>query len=183
MEKSEFYREARSDLTGPLHGVRVMDVTTSWAGPMCACLLADLGADVIKIEAPDGEVARRITPYLPGTNPPIGFAHATVNRNKRDFTLDMRVPEGRELFLKLAKTTDIIVQNFRPGTLVKWGLGYDDVRKVRPDIVYVSISGWVNGGRITTASVTIRWRKLREASSPSMARWMGRRSRRRRSLR
>ncbi len=109
-------------------------------------LLADLGADVIKIEAPDGEVARRITPYLPGTNPPIGFAHATVNRNKRDFTLDMRVPEGRDIFLKLAKTTDIIVQNFRPGTLVKWGLGYDDVRKVKPDIVYVSISGWGQWG-------------------------------------
>jgi formyl-CoA transferase len=146
MEKSDFYREARTDLTGPLHGIRVMDVTTSWAGPMCACVLADLGADVIKIESPDGEVARRITPYLPGTNPPIGFAHATVNRNKRDLTLDMRVPEGRDIFLKLAKTTDIIVQNFRPGTLVKWGLGYDDVRKVRPDIVYVSISGWGQWG-------------------------------------
>ena len=66
-----------------------MDVTTSWAGPMCACVLADLGADVIKIEAPDGEVGRRITPNLPGTNPPISFAHATVNRNKRDLTLDL----------------------------------------------------------------------------------------------
>jgi formyl-CoA transferase len=76
MEKSEFYREARTDLTGPMQGIRVMDVTTSWAGPMCACVLADLGADVIKIEAPEGEVGRRVTPYLPGTNPPIGFAHA-----------------------------------------------------------------------------------------------------------
>ncbi len=146
MEKSEFYREARTDLTGPLHGIRVMDVTTSWAGPMCACVLADLGADVIIIEAPDCEVGRRITPYLPGTNPPIGFAHATVNRNKRDFTLDMRVPEGRDLFLKLARSSDIIVQNFRPGTLVKWGLGYDDVRKVKADIVYISISGWGQWG-------------------------------------
>src|SRR4029077_4505671 len=90
MEKTDFYREARSDLRGPLHGIRVMDVTTSWAGPMCACILADLGADVIKVESPDGEVGRRITPYLPGTNPPVGFAHATVNRNKRDLTVDMR---------------------------------------------------------------------------------------------
>ena len=146
MEKSDFYREARSDLRGPLHGIRVMDVTTSWAGPMCACVLADLGADVIKIESPDGEVGRRITPYLPGTNPPIGFAHATVNRNKRDLTLDMRTSEGREIFMKLAKSTDIIVQNFRAGTMVKWGLGYDDVRKIKPDMVYVSISGWGQWG-------------------------------------
>src|SRR5579862_111443 len=146
MEKSEFYREARTDLSGPLHGVRVMDVTTSWAGPMCACVLADLGADVIKIEAPEGEVGRRITPYLPGTNPPIGFAHATVNRNKRDLTLDMRTADGREIFMKLASTTDILVQNFRPGTLAKWGLGYADVRKVKPDIIYVSISGWGQWG-------------------------------------
>jgi len=87
---------------------------------MCACVLADLGADVIKIEAPEGEVGRRITPYLPATNPPISFAHATVNRNKRDLTLDMRTVEGRDIFMKLAKTSDIIVQNFRPGTLVKW---------------------------------------------------------------
>jgi formyl-CoA transferase len=146
MEKSEFYREARTDLTGPMQGIRVMDVTTSWAGPMCACVLADLGADVIKIEAPEGEVGRRVTPYLPGTNPPIGFAHATVNRNKRDLTLDMRTPEGCDIFMKLAKTSDVIVQNFRPGTLVKWGLGYDAVRKVKPDIVYVSVSGWGQWG-------------------------------------
>src|ERR1700722_7137445 len=103
MEKSDFYREARSDLRGPLHGIRVMDVTTSWAGPMCACVLADLGADVIKIEEPAVEVGGLLNPYLPRTNPPIGFAHATVNRNKRDLPLDMRTPEGREIFLKLAK--------------------------------------------------------------------------------
>src|SRR4029077_1653354 len=111
MNKSDFYRDARRDLTGPLDGVRVIDATTSWAGPMCACVLADLGADVIKIESPDGEVGGGIRPYLPGDNPPIGIAHATVNRNKRDFTLDMRTPEGREIFMKLAKGTDIIVQN------------------------------------------------------------------------
>ncbi len=146
MEKSEFYRDARHDLPGPLAGVRVMDVTTSWAGPMAACVLADLGADVIKIEALEGEVARRIPPFLPGTNPPVSFAQATVNRNKRNLTLDMRAPEGRDLFLRLARTTDIIVQNFRPGTLARWGLGYDDVRKVKPEIIYVSVSGWGQWG-------------------------------------
>lgn len=146
MEKSEFYREARTDLSGPLAGVRVMDVTTSWAGPMCACILADLGADVIKIEAREGEVARRLPPFLPGTNPPVSFAQATVNRNKRNLTLDMRTAEGRDIFIRLARRSDIIVQNFRAGTMAKWGLGYDDVRKVKPDIVYVSISGWGQWG-------------------------------------
>lgn len=146
MEKAEFYREARTDIPGPLNGVRVMDVTTSWAGPMCACVLADLGADVIKIESPDGEVGRRITPFLPADKPSVSFAYATVNRNKRNLTLDMRTAEGREIFLKLAKSTDIIVQNFRAGTMSKWGLGYAEVRKTKPDIVYVSISGWGQWG-------------------------------------
>ena len=80
MEKSEFYRDARRDLTGPLAGVRVVEVTTTWAGPMCGCLLADFGADVIKVEHPDGEIARRSPPFLPGTQPPLSFMHASVNR-------------------------------------------------------------------------------------------------------
>ena len=148
MEKSEFYRDARRDLTGPLDGVRVIDATTSWAGPMCACMLADLGADVIKVEAHEGEVARRIPPALPGHDTQIGYAQATVNRNKRSLTLDLRRDEGREVFLKLAARSDIIVQNFRPGTFEKWGVGYDHVRAVKPDIIYVSISGYGQFGPI-----------------------------------
>jgi formyl-CoA transferase len=142
MEKSEFYREARSDLTGPLAGVRVLEATTSWAGPMCACILADLGADVIKVEDPVGEVGRLIQPFLPGTAPPLSFLHATVNRNKRSLTLDLRKPEGGDIFLQLARRSDIVVENFRPGTLDKWGVGYHAVRAVKPDIVYVSVSGY-----------------------------------------
>ena len=147
MTKNEFYREARRDLDGPLHGVRVLDVTTSWAGPMAACVLADLGAEVIKIEAPVGEVIRRLPPFLPGTNPPLGFGQVTVNRNKQNLTLELRAPEGREIFLKLAATADVVIENFRAGTLAKWGVGYQDVRKVKPDIVYVSITGWGQWGR------------------------------------
>ena len=116
MKKADFYRNARRDLTGPLDGVRVIDATTSWAGPMCACILADLGADVVKVEAREGEVSRRIPPFLSGHDQQISFAQATVNRNKRSLTLDLRRPEGRDLFLKLAQRSDIIVQNFRPGT-------------------------------------------------------------------
>jgi formyl-CoA transferase len=142
MQKSDFFKDARSDLGGPLNGIRVLEATTSWAGPMCGCLLADLGADVVKVEAVDGEVARKLPPYLTGESGRISFLHATVNRNKRSLTLDLRREEGQEIFLKLAAQVDVIVQNFRPGTFDKWGIGYDHCRQVNPDIVYVSISGF-----------------------------------------
>jgi len=142
MEKSDFYRNARRDLTGPLHGIRVLEATTSWAGPMCGCLLADLGADVIKVEAIEGEVARKVTPYLTGEGGRVSFLHATVNRNKRSLTLDLRRDQGREIFLKIAARSDVVVQNFRPGTFDDWGIGYEHCRAVKPDIVYVSISGF-----------------------------------------
>lgn len=107
---------------------------------MCGCVLADLGADVIKVEHPVGEVARRVPPLVPGTS--LSFMNATVNRNKRNLTLDLHAPEGRDLFLKLAATADVVVENFRPGTLASWGAGFNDVEAVRADVVYVSISGY-----------------------------------------
>jgi formyl-CoA transferase len=142
MRKQDFYRDAVSNLTGPLQGIRVLEATTSWAGPMCGCMFADLGADVIKVEAPEGEVGRRVGPFLTGDGSRVSFLHATVNRNKRSLTLDLRMPTGAEIFLKLAARSDIVVQNFRPGTLDKWGVGYEHCRAVKPDIVYVSISGF-----------------------------------------
>jgi formyl-CoA transferase len=145
LEKQHFHREAKAGL-GPLEGLRVLEATTTWAGPMCACLLADLGADVVKIEQPGGEIARRAPPFLPGTDPPVSFMHATVNRNKRSLCLDLHVAEGRELFLSLATRSDVVVENFRPGTAEGFGIGYEDVRRVRPDIVYVSISGFGQWG-------------------------------------
>jgi formyl-CoA transferase len=142
MDKAAFFREARQDIPGPLTGVRVVEATTTWAGPMCACLLADLGADVIKIELPAGEVIRRMQPFLPGTHPPISLGQAIVNRNKRSLSLDLRRPEGRDIFLRLAAQTDIVVENFRPGTMDAWGIGYEAVRRVKADVIYVSISGF-----------------------------------------
>jgi formyl-CoA transferase len=142
MERDAFFRGARADLPGPLAGVRVVEATTTWAGPMCGCLLADHGADVVKVEHPAGEVARRSPPFLPGTDPPISFMHATVNRNKKSLALDLRDPRGRDVFLALAARCDVLIENFRPGTLDAWGLGYEAVRARRPDIVYVSISGF-----------------------------------------
>jgi len=142
MDKSQFYRNARRDLSGPLAGIRVLEATTSWAGPMCGCMLADLGADVIKVEATDGEVGRKVPPWLTGEDGRVSFLHATVNRNKRSLTLDLRHPDGRDIFLQLAARSDIVVQNFRPGTFDQWGIGYEHCRAVKPDIIYVSISGY-----------------------------------------
>ncbi len=148
MQKADFYREARADLPGPVAGLRVLEATTTWAGPMCGCLLADFGADVIKVEHPAGEIARRAPPLLPGSETPVSFMHATVNRNKRSLCLDLRRPEGRDLFLSLAEKADVVVENFRPGTMGDWGLGYAAVREVRPDTVYVSISGYGQFGAL-----------------------------------
>jgi len=142
LEKDEFFREARGDLTGPLAGLRVVEITTTWAGPMCGCLLADFGADVIKVEHPTGEIARRAPPYLPGTQPPLSFMHATVNRNKRSLSLDLHREAAQEIARRLVRRADILVENFRPGTLAAWGLDYAAVRAEKPDIVYVSISGF-----------------------------------------
>ena len=140
MDKADFYRNARKDTPGPLAGVRVLEATTTWAGPMCAAVLADFGADVIKVEIPSGDVSRHVQPKLPGTD--VSFMHATVNRNKRALALDVRTVEGRDIFLRLGAVSDIVVENFKVGTMAGYGLGYDHLRAVKPDIVYVSITGW-----------------------------------------
>src|SRR5262249_17583930 len=137
---SWFFREARSDLDGPLHGVRVLEVASTWAGPRCAAMLADYGADVIKVEqlgSPD--VAHRLPPFLEQTTPPVSFFDAAVNRNKRNIALNFKQPRGMEVFLDLAREADIIVQSHLPGRMEGWGCGYEQVREINPDIIYVSI--------------------------------------------
>jgi formyl-CoA transferase len=147
MQKSEFYREARTDLPGPLAGVRVVELTTTWAGPMAGCILADFGADVVKVEHPSGEVARRSPPFLPGTQPPLSFMQVTLNRNKRSLTLDLHAPRGREIFLDLCGRADIVIENFRPGALDGWGVGFRELRARKHDVILVSISGFGQYGR------------------------------------
>jgi len=142
MDKADFFREARREVTGPLAGTRVLEATTTWAGPMCGCLLADFGADVIKVELPEGEVSRTVPPFLPNTHTPLSTLHATVNRNKRSLGLDLRTAEGRAIFLQLVARSNVIVENFRPGTMNRWGVGYETARRVKPDIIYTSISGF-----------------------------------------
>ncbi|GAA5094555.1 CaiB/BaiF CoA transferase family protein [Nocardia iowensis] len=149
MKKTEFYRRSRTDLDGPLHGVRVLDCTTVWSGPMASCVLADLGADVLRIEMPRTR-AGRLPPEIPGTG--LSWFDQTVNRNKRSVSLDLRVPAARDVFLRLVDTVDVVVENFRPGTLAGWGIDYEHCCAVKTDIVFVSISGWGQFGPDATRS-------------------------------
>jgi crotonobetainyl-CoA:carnitine CoA-transferase CaiB-like acyl-CoA transferase len=131
---------------GPLAGIRVLDTTRALAGPLATMVLGDLGADVIKIEVPEvGDETRYWGPPFAGDAGPtlIGY-----NRNKRSVTLDLRTTEGRETCLALARDCDVFVENFRPGTVKRFGLDYEAVRAVRPDIVYCSISGYGQTGPI-----------------------------------
>ena len=139
MEESEFYRRARTDLRGPLDGVRVLDVSKVWAGPMASAVLGDLGAEVVRVEMP-GSTDGDLPPDLPGTT--LSWFRQTVQRNKRSIGLDLRTPPAREVFLRLARSADVVVENYKPGTLDKWGIGYEGCRAVRQDVVFVSISGW-----------------------------------------
>lgn len=135
----DFFADARDDRSGPLAGIRVVDVTTVWSGPMASCLLADLGADVVRVEMP-GSHAARVPPWIAGTT--LSWFHESVNRNKRSLGLDLRAEGAREVFLQLVAGADVVVENFLPGTLDRWGVGFVDCRRVRPDVVMVSISGY-----------------------------------------
>ena len=131
---------------GPLAGIRVLDTTRALAGPLATMVLGDLGADVIKVEVPGvGDETRYWGPPFAGDAGPtlIGY-----NRNKRSVCLDLRTAAGRDACLDLARGSDVFVENFRPGTVRRFGLDDDAVRAVRPDIVYCSISGYGQTGPI-----------------------------------
>lgn len=139
MRVQDFFRRARRGSTGPLEGVRVVDATKVWSGPMATCILADLGADVVRVELP-GRRDGPAHPEIPGTG--LSWFRESVHRNKRSVAADLREPAGLRLFLDLVATADVVVENYRPGTLDAWGAGYEDCRAVRPDVVVVSISGF-----------------------------------------
>jgi crotonobetainyl-CoA:carnitine CoA-transferase CaiB-like acyl-CoA transferase len=126
-----------------LDGIRMLDLTSQLSGPYCAMILADLGADVIKVERPGvGDDARQAPPKIKGESAPF----MTYNRNKRSLTLDLKAPAGRKIALALAGRVDIVLENFRPGTVARLGLGDDDVRAVNPRVIYCSISGFGQTG-------------------------------------
>ena len=130
-------------MPGPLDGVRVVDFTTMIAGPYGTMILADQGAEVIKVEAPRRSDHARRAGY---GQRHFSAAFVNNNRNKRSIAVDAKAPAGRQVILDLAKEADVFVQNFRPGVMARLGLDYDDLKAVRPNIVYVSMSGWGEHG-------------------------------------
>jgi crotonobetainyl-CoA:carnitine CoA-transferase CaiB-like acyl-CoA transferase len=131
-------------MPGALHGIRIVDLTNVILGPYGTMLLADQGADVIKVEAPEGDTVRHIG--RPGKTPGMGPTYVYVNRNKRSVCLDLKNERARAALLKLVATADAFVHAFRPQAIESLGLGYGEIRKVRPDIVYVGAYGYSADG-------------------------------------
>jgi len=130
--------------TGPLSGLLVADFSRVLAGPYCTMLLADLGADVIKVESPAGDDTRRWVP--PVTEADVSTYYLAINRNKRSVALDLASPDDLEIARELIRRADILVENFKPGGLAKFGLDYQSVAESNPGLVYASISGFGAGG-------------------------------------
>lgn len=129
-------------MPGPLHGIRVLDLTGMISGPMAAMILADQGADVIKIEPPTGDLMRHFGVLHRG----MSSSFLSNNHGKRSLAVDIKTPSGLEVVRKLAATADVLLQNFRPGTIERMGLGEAEIRAIKPDIVFVSISGFGEKG-------------------------------------
>ena len=130
-------------MSGPLEGVRVVELAHIMAGPVCGLMLADMGADVVKVERPEGDDSRRFLP------PEIGGESAAfmmMNRNKRGIVLDLKSEEGRAAFLKLVARADILIENHRRGTMERLGLGHDVLAQANPALVHVEISGFGRTG-------------------------------------
>jgi crotonobetainyl-CoA:carnitine CoA-transferase CaiB-like acyl-CoA transferase len=129
--------------TKPLSSIRVLDLTRVLAGPFCSLILGDMGAEVIKIEEPDkGDDTRRWPPFVGGE----ATYFMAVNRNKHSVTLNLKAPEGLTLLKRLAARSDVVIENFRPGTMERLGLGYRALARLNPRLVYCSISGFGHSG-------------------------------------
>ena len=130
-------------MSGPLTGVRVIDLTSIILGPYATQILGDLGADVVKIESPEGDNMRHGAPMK---SPGMGHIFLHLNRNKRSVVLDLKKPQGREALLRLAASADVLVYNVRPQAMARLGLTYDDVRAVNERIIYVGAYGFAQDG-------------------------------------
>lgn len=128
---------------GPLAGITILDLTTVLMGPYATQILADMGADVIKVESPEGDIVRHIGP---GRTPGMGGMFLNANRGKRSIVIDLKKPEGRAALLRLARQANALVYNVRPQAMTRLGLGYDDVAAVNPGIVYVGVFGYGQTG-------------------------------------
>jgi len=135
--------EGQTEHTGPLAGIRILDLSIALTGPYAVALLADQGADVIKVERPGiGDIARWVGVSVNG----MSAFYLACNRGKRCIAVDLGSDEGREVVLELARRADVVVQNFRPGVVDRLGLGYDAVAAINPEVVYCSISGYGSTG-------------------------------------
>ena len=129
-------------MNSALGGLRVLDFTTTIAGPHCGRMLADLGAEVIKIEAPEGDMMRTRPPLRAGASTSFG----QLNAGKKSVVLDLKSPRGVEAARRLVATADVVVENFRPGVMRRFGLDYPAMKEIKPDIVYCAISGYGQTG-------------------------------------
>lgn len=130
----------------PLKGIRVLDLTRVLAGPYCAMMLCDMGAEVIKVERPKtGDDARFFDPFIKGES---GY-YMSLNRGKKSVALNLKHEEGKKIVRRLIKKMDVILENFRPGTMEKLGFGYQDIKKINPKIIYASTSGYGQTGPIS----------------------------------
>jgi crotonobetainyl-CoA:carnitine CoA-transferase CaiB-like acyl-CoA transferase len=130
--------------TGPLAGIRILDLTSVILGPYATQILADFGADVIKVESPSGDIMRHVGPMR---NAGMGHIYLNLNRNKRSIALDLKQAAARDALRKLAATADVFVTNVRPAAMARLGLGYDDIREANPRIIYASATGFGARGR------------------------------------
>jgi len=143
MSEPGMRNEARGQQRGPLANLRVLDLGTMIAGPVAATLLADFGAEVVKVEQPGiGDPLREIGPFVDNES----LYWNVEGRNKKSITLDLRKPEGQALARQLAAKVDVVVENFRPGTLAAWGLDYDALSALNPGLVMLSVSGFGQTG-------------------------------------
>ena len=130
-------------MSGPYKGIRVLELTSTVSGPYAGMMLADQGADVIKIEPPGiGDLARFMGTIKDG----MGAMFSTLNRNKKCICLDFKNDEDLEVFKKLVSTADVLIENYRPGIVKKLGIDYDSLKQIKPDLIYCSISGYGQSG-------------------------------------
>jgi len=127
----------------PLNGIRILDLTQFLSGPFATQILADLGADIIKLEPPQGDPIRAVPPHFVGEN---SVYFLCINRNKRTVAVDMKIAQGRELVKRLALASDIVMENFRPGVLDRLGFSAEELRKEKPSLIWCSISGFGQDG-------------------------------------
>ncbi|MDP6564762.1 MAG: CoA transferase [Alphaproteobacteria bacterium] len=130
-------------MPGPLAGIRILDLTSVGFGPYGAQILGDYGAEVIKVEAPEGDITRGIAPFR---NEGMGPFFLNANRNKRCLALDLKQPKGRDALLKLVETADVLISSIRPAAMGRLGLGYDDCRRVNGKLIYVALVGFGQDG-------------------------------------